>query len=626
MRYTVDGLAICVTLLAFLWAIDVPYYLGVAVFTEQFIALAMALGLTLAFLCFGTNGQPRGTLPWYDGFAAGLGLACGLYITIRYPRLVDELAQPPFHNIVIGTVLLVLLIEGLRRTAGPILAAVLVVFLSYAFFGNLVPGALAGRDITFSRVIVYVTMEEGIVAQPLIIASTIVVAFIFFGQMLFATGGSAFFTDLAAAMMGRYRGGSAKIAIAASALFGSISGSAVSNVVSTGVITIPLMIEGGYRRRVAAAIEAVASTGGQIMPPVMGAAAFLMAEYLGIAYGEIVLAALLPSILYFVALFVQADLEAGRLGIGRIDESLIPRTRTVLARGWFFPIPFAVLIVGLFWLNQEPDLAAFYAAGILIAANFIFGYRGRRIGFRDVVDACRSTGVIVIEMIMITSAAGVIMGILNLTGLGFGIPLALLGLGITDILPLAILSAVICIVLGMGLPTLAVYILLAGLVAPALLEAGVDPIAAHLFVIYFGVMSMVTPPIAIAAFAAATLAKSPPLATGFAAMRFGWPAYIIPFLFIFAPSLLLNGGVFEVILTALTAIGGVIFVCVGTIGYHVRPVGGLARTLFVVAGLSLLLPSSVFPQAAIINLGGLALGLLLGGRALVVGRRNLVGR
>jgi TRAP transporter 4TM/12TM fusion protein len=608
VRRLISGLAVALTLMAISWALDVPYYLGVAILTEQVIATALGLGLALAFLYYGADGKPRRVLPWYDAVAAALGFAGGMFIAIRFPSIINELAEPPLRNIVVGVILLLLLIEGLRRTAGLFLVAVMLIFVAYAFFGSIMPAPLKGREIPFGHVIGFLTMEQGLLASPLLIASTVVVMYIFFGNLLFASGGSGYFTDLSTALVGRYRGGSAKIAVGASALFGSISGSAVSNVVTTGVITIPLMARGGYTRRHAGAIEAVASTGGQIMPPVMGAAAFVMAEFLGIGYGEVAIAALLPATLYFVALFVQADLEAGRRGIGRVDEALIPKAGRVLAEGWFFPLPFAVLVGGLFLLNQPPDLAALYAAATLAVLAAAFGFRGRRLRLGDLGAALRGTGLVAIEIILITAAAGVIMGILNLTGLGFNIPYAFTKMGIADGATLAVIAAVICIVLGMGMPTLAIYVLLAGLIAPALVKAGIEPIAAHLFVLYFGVMSMVTPPVAIAAFAAATLARSEPMATGFAAMRFGWPAYIVPFLFLWSPGLLLRGDALDVAIIVVTAIAGVFLVCVASTGFLTRRLGAPARLLFAASGVALLLPHRMFEHADLVNLAGAGVG------------------
>ena len=609
------------TVLALAWAVDLPYYAGIAISPEQFIATMIALALALAYLSIGMDRNSRTRLPWYDAVAALAGLCGGLYIAVRYQVLIDELALPPPEIVAIGAAILALILEGLRRTAGTALVLILIAFLAYAYFGSAIPGPLAGRSIPVDRLIVYLTMEEGIVARPLIVASTVIVTFIFFGQLLFASGGSTYFTELAMSLMGRYRGGSAKIAIVSSALFGSISGSAVANVAATGVVTIPLMTEAGYSRRSAGAIEAVASTGGQLMPPVMGATAFLMAEYLEIPYSDVAIAALLPAILYFTSLFIQADLEAGRQGIRRVEEQLIPNLRKVLAAGWLVPVPFVVLVYSLFGLHLRPDNAAFYSSVSLILLASAFGYKGRRISSRDILAALRATGLVVVEIIMITSAAGVIMGVLNLSGLGFAVPLALVQSGFTNAVAIAALCGLICIILGMGMPTLGVYVLLAGLVAPLLVQAGVTPIAAHLFVMYFGVMSMITPPVAIAAFAAAAIAKSEPMATGLAAARFGWPAYLVPFLFLFSPPMLLEGTWTTVAATAVTAVGGVFLVSVGVVGYLIKGLSPVSRLLFVVAGIALMLPPAMFSWTAVLNVAGFCAGMLLIGYEILRLRR-----
>ena len=293
--------------------------------------------------------------------------------------------------------------------------------------------------------------------------------------------------------MGRYRGGSAKIAVTASSLFGSISGSAVSNVVSTGVITIPLMRKGGYPAHAAGAIEAVASTGGQLMPPMMGAAAFVMAEFLQIGYRDVVLAALIPAILYYVALFIQADLFAARGGITRVDPELIPARLKVLRAGWPYIVPFAVVILCLFHFNLRPHASALWAAGSLIPIGLLLGYKGERMSWRAAVAALGRTGAIVVQIVMIGAMAGIVIGVLNITGLGFALTQAIIQFAGGNLFLILVLAALISIVLGMGMPTLGVYLLLATLVAPSMVEVGIRPMAAHLFALYFGMLSMITP-------------------------------------------------------------------------------------------------------------------------------------
>jgi TRAP transporter 4TM/12TM fusion protein len=295
----------------------------------------------------------------------------------------------------------------LRRTSGIAITIVAVGFFCLALVGHLLPGALTGREVQLARLNYFLLWDSSAVfGTPMQIITTVVVAFVFFGNALFKTGGSAFFTDISMALMGRYRGGPAKIAIMASSLFGTISGSVVANVVTTGVVTIPLMKRAGFRPQLAGAVEAVASTGGQLMPPVMGIAAFLMAEFLQVPYTQVALAALLPALLFYFSLFLQADLEAAREGLHGVDDKLIPKASAVLKAGWHFPIPFVVLIAALFWLNYEPESAALLAAAAVIAASVIFGFDGRRLGPRDLFEILRDTGLTVIDLFMIGAAAG----------------------------------------------------------------------------------------------------------------------------------------------------------------------------------------------------------------------------
>jgi TRAP transporter 4TM/12TM fusion protein len=349
----------------------------------------------------------------------------------------------------------------------------------------------------------------------------------------------------------------------------------------------------------------------------MGAAAFLMAEFLSVPYTDVVLAALIPAILYYVALFLEADLEAARSGITRVDESEIPAAGPVLKSGWFFPLPFVVLIFALFWLNDLPEKAALRAAAVIIIASMILGYKGKRMTFSVLFDAVRAAGLGVLDIIMIGAAAGMVIGILYISGLSFGLTLALVQTASGNLILLLVLAAVVCIVLGMGMPTIGVYVLLATLVAPALVEVGITPIAAHLFILYFGMMSMITPPVAIGAFAAASLTGADPMRTGYAAMRFGWLAFVIPFMFIASPTLLMTGNPLLIILDLLTALIGTCLVCMAIVGYFVRPIGLLGRLLFAAAGLALISPTKGFKISLWINLIGFIVSILIIGREML---------
>ncbi|MPY70097.1 MAG: TRAP transporter fused permease subunit [Alphaproteobacteria bacterium] len=616
--------AVLLTLGSIAWAADLyRSVLGLLLYNEQFLAGMLALALALVYLHAPAQRQgARARVPWYDWIGAGLSLAAGIYMVAGFPVLSEEVVSRPLDGLVVAWLIVPLVVEGLRRTAGNVLTIVVLCFLAYALVGDLVPGDLAGRPVKLDQLLYYLAWDPGsMLGTPMVVATTIVIAFIFFGQLLFASGGSAFFTDISLALMGRFRGGSAKIAVTASGLFGSISGSAVSNVVSTGVITIPLMRQGGYEPHVAGAIEAVASTGGQLMPPVMGAAAFLMAEFLQVPYTEVVLAALIPAVLYYVALFVQTDLLAARNGITRVEESRIPRIGRVLLQGWHYPIPFAVLIGALFSLNWSPQLSALVGALVLCVSGMAVGYGGQRLTPRGVLEALRDTGTSSLDILMITAAAGFIIGVLNISGLGFSLSIVLVNVGGENVWILLLLSAAVCIVLGMGMPTVGVYVLLAALVAPSLVKVGVEPMAAHLFVLYFGMMSMITPPVAIAAFAAASLADTDAMKTGWAAMRFGWLAYVIPFVFVLSPRLLMKGDPLSVAVAFATAVAGVWITSAAVVGYLTRPLGIGMRVLFAIAGIMLFLPADSIPYGVEVEVAGALLAMLLVGREMLAGRR-----
>ena len=615
-------LAVALVLGSLGWAANVYTLIGLQIYNEQFIATMLAIALALAFLRLpARRDAPRTHVPWYDLLASAVVFGAGMYLAIQYPKLVDLVLLRPPDAVAVGCIIIVLGLEALRRATGNILIVIVGLFVLYGLFGNVMPGQLAGRAQDWRRLAAYLAFDvNGILGTPLLVATTIVVSFIFFGNLLAVTGGSQFFTEAALVGMGRFRGGAAKIAVVASALFGSISGSAVANVVATGVVTIPLIKKSGYPGYKAGAIEAVSSTGGQLMPPVMGAAAFLMAEFLQISYGQVVLAALVPSILYYAALFIQADLEAAKAGITRVPEEDIPPARSVLA-GWHFVLPFVVLLVTLFKYNLQPETAVLLSSGSLLFFSFVFGYRGKRPPIRPVLASLRGTGLAVLDIIAICLAAGMVIGVLGISGLGFNLTMLLVRVGGGHLLLLLLLSAAVCIVLGMGLPTVGVYVLLAALVAPALVEVGVNPIAAHLYVMYFGMMSMITPPVAIAAYAAAALAQADPVRTGFEAVRFGWSAYIVPFLFVVSPTLILIGDPGSVALAVTTAIMGVWIASIGVVGYFTRTLSAPMRAVFFAAGVLALIPASAFPGAAYTDIVGVAVGAILIVREVVAARR-----
>lgn len=604
-------------------AADLYRMVGLVLYNEQRLVMLLGIGIATLFVVKPARTKTeRLRVPWYDGLAAVAGLVVCAYVAWDYERIFENLHFRPADAVVTSVVIVVLVAEGLRRTAGQVLFWFMIFFIAFGLVGHFVPGAFQGRSVDVDRMFIYLGLDSnGLLGIPLTVSTTIVIAFIYFGVLLDTSGGSRFFTDISTALMGRYRGGSAKIAVTASSLFGSISGSAVSNVVSTGVITIPLMRKGGYPAHAAGAIEAVASTGGQLMPPMMGAAAFVMAEFLQIGYRDVVLAALIPAILYYVALFIQADLFAARGGIARVDDDLIPARLKVLKAGWPYIVPFAVVILCLFHFNLRPHASALWAAGSLIPIGLLLGYKGERMSWRAAVAALGRTGSIVVQIVMIGAMAGIVIGVLNITGLGFALTQAIIQFAGGSLVLILLLAALISIVLGMGMPTLGVYLLLATLVAPSMVEVGIRPMAAHLFALYFGMLSMITPPVAIAAFAAATVAESDPIKTATAAVMFGWSAYVVPFLFVLSPELMMQGSALAVAHAAAAAVGGVWLVSVGVIGYFTRPLAPPWRIGFAAAGLALLLPAGSFAGAGWSDIGGLALAAALIGYEIVAVRR-----
>lgn len=583
-----------------LWNIEAPIRVGLAILPQQYMAFQLGLALVIAYIHFGFDGKVKNRIGVVDGAIAIMTFLTLMYAAWDFSWLLSEQAYRPWQITVIGAVVTIAVMEGVRRRAGWMLFSIVSAFLLYALFADKIPGRLIGKQLSIERLVQYVGFDPGAVfSTPLAVGTIIVLLFVFFGQLLFAAGGGAFFTDLAMALIGRSRGGSAKISIIGSALFGSISGSAVSNVVTTGVVTIPLMQRGGYSKEDAGAIEAVASTGGQLTPPIMGAAAFLMAEFLEISYFTVASAAILPAALYYLSVFTQVDLIAGRDAIESANDDDLTVTQ-VLAAGWHFIFPFGTLIAALFIWRLDPEDAALLASVAIVCVGFMRDYRGKKLTTKTLFRVFIDTGTSMVDLILVVAAAGFVIGILNITGLGFALTLLLVDAVGSNIIPLLLMSAVICIVLGMGMPTSGVYVLLAALVAPSLVEAGITPLAAHLFILYFGMMSMITPPVALAAFAAAAITKADPLRTGLASMRIGWAAFIIPFIFVASPALLLKGDWIDVIGACLLGAAGILSITASIVGFWGQKLTIAMRCTLAVLGF-ITLPLGFIPEVLVLH-------------------------
>lgn len=572
-----------------LFALQVPSRLGVALFREQYLGLLLALALAATFL--GTRATRRADparIPWYDALLALASVVVGGYVAVYYPAIADRLALLSPERWVLGAVALVLLLEATRRLSGPSVAVVGLVFVLYAHFADRFPAPLTGTPARWERLFTYLYLDlNGILGTPLAVASTVVLAFVLMGQVLAATGGAAFLGDFALALVGRFRGGPAKMSVIASSLFGNISGSAVANVAVDGPITIPMMKRAGYPAPVAAAVEATASTGGQIMPPVMGAAAFLMAEFLGIRYAQVAAAALIPAVLYYVCLFFQVDLEAAKAGLRGLPPDQLPRLRAVLPRGSVFGLALGTVVVGLYGLRWQPEHVGVAAAGAAAVGALLLRVRGW-----TVVGVLEQTGRALLGLVAVTGVAGIVIGALQYTGLGFRLALLLTELAGRSLPVLLVLTAVVAMVLGMGMPTVAVYVLLATLVAPALVQLGVLPLAAHLFVFYFGMLSMITPPVCLATYTAASIGGANFWEAGWAGMRLAATAYLVPFLFALEPALIGQGSPTAVALASVTAVLGAYLLAAALVGYWFAPLEAWERAALVVCSLAVLTPES----------------------------------
>ena len=535
-------IGVLVTALGLVAVLDLPMrWGGISIFPQQYLGAFWGLMSCLAFLTYPRSKKSVG-IGWLDLVLAASSLVLGAFVAIWYPDVLMTIGLLTPTRTVLGVLAIIVVLESTRRATGWPLVIICGAFLFYGHFGELFPGTLATSGLSWGRLVNLLFLgADSLFGTPLRIAVLMVFAFILFGQVLFATGGGDVFLEMAQALMGRYRGGPAKAAVVASGFFGSISGSAIANVASTGVITIPLMKRTGYRPEFAAAVEAVASTGGGIMPPVMGAAAFVMTEFLGTSYATVVLAALVPALAYYATLLLQIDLRAANRGLKGLPKEDIPAFGAVFATGWIFLLPLVVLIGCIFFFNTDVAKSALYAC----AANLVLGLlrpKGRQLlRPSNVVNLCIGVARSMVQITVVCAAAGFVVGLVSYTGLGVALAQALADVAGHSLLLLALGTAIASTVLGMGMPATACYILVAVLMAPTLVTAGVQPLLAHLFVFYFGNFSFLTPPVALAVYAAASIADAPFVPSCWQAIRLALAGYIVPFIFLYKPGMALQG-------------------------------------------------------------------------------------
>ncbi|MBL4644863.1 MAG: TRAP transporter permease DctM/Q [Hyphomicrobiales bacterium] len=606
-----------ITTITVLWHLvmiaNVPAWFGTFISQSTVRAVSLTMAVLLVLMRTWTKGQNKAgpvrktvdLLVW-----AALALSCG-FVVFFEPLVQDYgfYGQLDQFGLVMALMLCIPLLEALRRTTGPVLPILILTFVAIAMFQQYLPGVLHGRGYSLDRLLFssYVG-TVGVFGKPLGIAVNVVIVFLVFGALMERAGASRWFMDLAMALTGRTCGGPAKAAVVASAMFGSISGSPSSNSATTGVFTIPMMKEAGFKPQFAAAVEAVASTGGMILPPVMGAIAFLMAEWIGRSYLEIVTAALIPAILYYLIVFASVHLEARRRGIKAMPTADIPAFWSTLFHGWYYAIPMAVLIYFLIVKAYPPGMAAIYTSASVILCSFLSPNRSNWLLPRNILLAFHDAVMRWLVIVVITAAVGIMIGALELSGVGLNVSRFIVDLGGGNLLFTLVLVGVVSLIVGMGLDATPAYVTLATLMVPALVQLGVPDIAAHLYVVYWGLASFFTPPTCIAIFVTAPIAGASVWKSGWEAMSLGIAAFLIPIAFALEPALLLEGDLVTIFTATTTALLGSLSLTAGLRGFAFSHLNLVSRLAMSVGGVLLILPGVVPALTGIgLALAGLAL-------------------
>lgn len=564
-------------------------------FLGIYIPIVTHRGINLLFLISLTFLIFRSKFLWFDIIMLLAGLIPALYVTVLPDRIIQVTENIDLVNaseMIMFLSLVASVMEAGRRSGGLALLCVALCFFSAVFFGDYYPGPFYARTLSLETVTANMFLSLGsssLLGMVADVGSTILIAFMLFGGFLEVSGAGEFFIKLGLALAGKYRGGPAKVAIFASGLMGSISGSGVANVVTTGTFTIPLMKKVGFRSHFAGAVEAVASNGGQIAPPVMGAVAFLIAQMLGISYWNVCVAAALPAGLYFLALFFMIDFKAAKEGLTGLPQNEVPVLRQTIKEGWYFFLPIIALIILIAQQVFAVQRSCVFACVFLIALSFLGGNE-KRFTLKKISNAIENG---VRGMVLIAGSlyiAGIIIAAVQMTGIGINFTRLLAQFAGQSIFLMLVMAGLASLVLGMGLSSVPCYIICALLIGPPLIAAGIDPLAAHLFFFYWGILSFITPPVAISAIAAAGIAGANFWKTGFSAMRLGIVSYIVPFFFVYQPALMLKGSPGSVALSIITSIGGCYMLSAGMIGYFLKPIPLLLRAAVCLGGLSLIYP------------------------------------
>jgi len=531
-------------------------------------SLHVAMMLLLAFVLYPLRKKSSfKDAAWYDWGFAILSCAVPIYVWTNYLGVIERAGNPNTMDTVIATLLVLLVLEGTRRVSGLPLPVLSLVFIAYGIFGRGLPGMFGHRGYTWVQLgNHFMANTEGIYGTSVSVAASYIFLFILFGAVMNKSGMGQFFNDIAMALAGHTKGGPAKVAVIASGLLGMINGSAIANVVTTGAFTIPLMKKSGYSKEFSGAVSATGSVGGQLLPPVMGAAAFIMAEMLGVKYSVIAISAAIPAVLYYLGIIVQVHLRASKMNFMGVEKEKLPKTRDVMKERGHLLIPIVFLMCMLFFSGTTVIFSAFWTIVLtVVVAAF---RKTTRMSLRDIIDALEEGARSTVPVALACACVGIVVGVSSKTGFGLSLANTIITLGKMNLLFTLVFTMITCMILGMGLPSIPAYIITAAVAAPALVKLGVPDMAAHMFAFYFAMFANLTPPVALAAFAAAGLSGGDPMKTGWASVKLALAGFIVPFMFIYSPQLLLiNTGWMEGIRVAITSLIGVFLISVAVEGY-----------------------------------------------------------
>ncbi len=557
--------------------------------THKHRSLHVAMMLFMTFFLYpATNKTSRKKPTWYDIVFAILAISVALYVWIDYANFINRMGMPNTMDIIMGTILIVTVLEASRRISGWPLVILSCLFILYGLFGQDMPGIFTHRGYNWAKLVNHIFINtEGIYGTSVNVAASYIFLFILFGSVMNKSGMGQFFNDIALALAGHTKGGPAKVAVIASGFLGSINGSAVANVVTTGAFTIPLMKKTGYSDEFAGSVEATASVGGQLLPPIMGAAAFIMAEMLGVKYSVIVISAAIPALLYYFGIMVQVQLRASKNNLVGVPKEELPKVKDVMKARGHLVIPIIFLLYMLLFSGKTVIFSAFLTIVVTIIISML--KKETRMSFSDILEAFEEGTRSTVSVAVACAVVGIIIGVVSLTGFGLNMANAIILLGQSNLLATLFLTMITCMILGMGLPSIPAYLITATMAAPALIQLGVPDIAAHMFVFYYAMFANLTPPVALASFAAAGISGGDPMKTGLQSVKLALAGFIVPYMFVYNTSLLLiDTTALVAIRVIITSMIGVFMIGISAEGYLFGKINMVLRTAAFIGSLLLI--------------------------------------